>query len=347
MSVNGQNGLTSVAPVDAAAAALAREAVDALAKPPGSLGRMEDLAVQLAGIAGVCPPPVPHDPVALVFAADHGVVARGVSRWPREVTAAMVAQLLAGRAACNAIARTVGARVVVTDVGVATPVAPHPDLVSRAVAPGTADMLQGPAMTAHEMARAVQVGVDVARAAVEAGAGVVCVGDMGIGNTTAAAALVAAYTGAGAADVVGRGAASDDATVERKRDVVAQSLRRHPSRDPGAVLANLGGFEHAGMAGAVLACALARVPVVLDGVNADAAALAAAAMWPATRGYMIAGHRSREPGAAAALGHLGLDAVIDLDMRLGEGTGALLAVPVIQAAARVLHDMARLDEVAG
>lgn len=347
MSAGATNGQPAVPPVDPDAARRAREAVDALAKPPGSLGRVEDLAVQLAAIAGACPPPVPREPVALVFAADHGVVARGVSRWPREVTAAMVGQLLAGGAACNAIAGVVGARVLVADVGVATSVAPHPALVSRPVAPGTADMLDGPAMTAAQSAQAVQAGMDVAHEAVAAGADLVCVGDMGIGNTTAAAALVAAYTGADPAAVVGRGAAADDATLARKRDVVARCVARHPARDPGAVLANLGGFEHAAIAGAVLACAMARVPVVLDGVNADAGALAAAAMWPATRGYMIAGHRSHEPGAAAALAHLGLDAVIDLGMRLGEGTGALLAVPVVQAAATVLHDMARLDEVAG
>ena len=342
----GWPGLPAVTPVDAAAGDRARRELDALAKPPGSLGRLEDLAARLAAIAGCATPPALNRPAALVFAADHGVVSRGVSRWPREVTAAMVGQIVAGRAACNAIARVVGASVTVVDVGVATPVTPHPGVTHARVADGTSDMLDGPAMSPAQAGAALAAGADAARAVIAGGADLVCVGDMGIGNTTSAAAVVAALCGADPRAAVGLGA-SGSRFVRRKEHVVRAALELHRSRAARDVLMCLGGLEHAAIAGAITACAAARVPAVLDGVNAGAAAMCAVRMVPAVHGYLIAGHRSHEPAAALALDHLGLQPVLDLEMRLGEGTGALLAVPAIRAASTLLRDMARLDEVAG
>lgn len=342
-----QTVLPDIVPVSSLALREARTLVDALAKPPGSLGRVEDLAVRLAGIAGRCPPPVPAAPAALVFAADHGVVRHGVTRWPAEVTAAMVSQILDGRAACNAIARAVGATVRVVDVGVATPIDEHPGLTRAGDGRGTDDMLDGPAMDPARAARAVEAGAEEARRALAEGADLLCPGDMGIGNTTAAAALIARVTGRPPAAVVGAGAAADRDTVTSKREVVARALELHRSPDPADALCALGGLEHAAMAGAMVEGARARVAVVVDGVNAVAAALVAVALRPDAAGYLVAGHLSREPGATAGLEHLRLVPLLDLDMALGEATGALLAVPVICAAARIAREMARLDEVAG
>ena len=324
--------------------ALARQ--DRLTKPQGSLGELEALSVQLAGIAGRCPPPVPERPAVIVAAADHGVWARGVSPWPREVTAAMVRGFCAGTAAVSAIARVVGASVTVLDVGVASELPSHPLLRSRKVRAGTADLTEGPAMARDQAALAVLAGADLARELVDAGADLLATGDMGIANTTPAACLIAAFTGRAPEEVTGRGTGIDDATLERKVRVVREglSLHRPDPSDPLGVLAAVGGLEHAALAGVILAGAAERVPVLLDGVNADAAALVAVALAPEARGYLVAGHRSVEPGASAALSHLGLRPLLDLGMRLGEGTGALLAVPTVRAAAAVLRDMATFEE---
>lgn len=343
----------AVAPVDAAATAAALARHDRLAKPPGSLGRLEELGARLAGIAGRCPPPVPHRPVVLVAAGDHGVHAQGISDWPQAVTAAMVHTVTAGRAAVNALARTVGVEVEVVDVGVATPSAqeggpPAPQAGCHRVRAGTRDLTVGPAMTVAECRAAIDVGAEVARAAVASGADLVALGDLGIGNTTASACLIAALTGAAPEAVTGRGANRDDARVARKIGVVRLALDRHgPDREPLALLASVGGLEHAAHVGMILAAAAARVPVVLDGVITGASALVAVALVPAVRDYLVAGHASAEPGARVALDHLGLRPLLDLDLRLGEGTGAVLAVPLVQAAARTLGEMALLEEVAG
>lgn len=333
-------------PVDGAAIAAARARQDRLTKPRDSLGRLEDLGVRLAGIAGRCPPPVPEHPSVVVAAGDHGVLTQGVSPWPKEVTAAMVASFCAGRAAVNAIAGVASAQVTVLDVGVATDLPRHPRLRSAKVRPGTADLSEEPAMTREEAARAILAGAGIAQELIGAGTDLLCTGDMGIANTTPAACLIAAFTGRRAEEVTGRGTGVDDATWEFKVKVVDRALALHrpdPS-DPLGVLAAVGGLEHAALAGLILAGAGARVPVVLDGVNANAAALTAAALTAACVGFMIAGHRSVEPGATAALQTLGLDPLVDLEMRLGEGTGALLAVPIIRAAAAVLRDMATFEE---
>ena len=328
---------------DEAAEAGARELLGRLAKPPGALGALEDLAVELAGIAGRCPPPLPEPAVVAVFAGDHGVVAQGVTPWPSEVTAQMVATFCAGGAAINALARQVGASLVVVDVGVAGELPPHPSLLDRKVAPGTRDLAVGPAMTLDQALAAWGRGADVAHDLVAGGAGLLVMGDMGIGNTTPSAALIAAYTGRPAAECTGRGTGVDDATLARKTAVVAAAVERVAGAGPEAVLAEVGGLEIAALAGFAAAGVAARVPVLVDGVIALAALLAAEALAPGTRDGCIAGHRSAEPGASVALEHLGLVPLLDLDLRLGEGSGACLAVPLVQAAARVLREVATFD----
>jgi nicotinate-nucleotide--dimethylbenzimidazole phosphoribosyltransferase len=335
----------TVMPADMAAAQAAAVLHNQLTKPPGSLGRLEKTGVQLAAIAGRCPPPVPEPVTVAVFAADHGVVAEGVTAWPQEVTAQMVANFCAGGAAINVLARHAGAEVIVVDVGVATPIGSDtPGLLQRVVRPGTGNLAVEPAMTPEEARSALDVGADVAAQAAGRGARMLVTGDMGIGNTTASAAVIAAITGLPAAAVTGRGAGADDNILARKTEVVEQARQRVPAQaDPLLVLAELGGLEIAALAGFIVGGAASRLPVVVDGVIAAAAALIATALVPDTAGYLIGGHRSSEPGAAAALTHLGIEPLLDLQMRLGEGSGATLAVPLVQAAAKVLREMATFD----
>jgi nicotinate-nucleotide--dimethylbenzimidazole phosphoribosyltransferase len=338
--------LAAVAPLDPIVVAEARDRQDRLTKPRGSLGALEDVSVRLAGLAGQCPPPMPEPAAVAVFAADHGVHAQGVSPWPQEVTGQMVANFAAGGAAVNAFARQAGARVVVVDVGVAHPVVDEgPGVLVRRVRPGTADLATGPAMSRDDAVRAIAVGIAVARDLVADGHRCLLTGDMGIANTTASAALVAAFTGADPADVTGSGTGVDAVTRARKVDVVRQALalNRPDPADPVGVVAAVGGLEHAAIAGLVLGAAANRVPVVLDGVIAGAAALVAHALAPACVDACVAGHRSVEPGHPVALAHLGLRPLVDLELRLGEGTGAVLALPLVQAAVRALREMATFD----
>lgn len=343
---------TAVRPVDldgAGAEAAARS--DRLTKPRGSLGRLEDLGSRLAAIARACPPPVPERATVCLFAGDHGVLAQGVSPWPREVTAQMVANICAGGAAVSVLARQLGADIVVTDVGVATPIPPAPvtdvQLRSRAIAPGTADLSQGPAMTPEQTRAALDIGAQTAQQAVADGAQLLITGEMGIGNTTPAAALIAAFTGLPAAGVTGRGTGIDDTTLARKTELVTRAVAQlSPDATPVEILGAVGGFEIAALAGLIVGGASAGVPVLLDGAIAASAALVACAAVPAARGYLIAGHRSVEPGSTAALRHLDLPPLLDLDMRLGEGTGAVLALPLVRAAAHILREMATFDDAA-
>jgi nicotinate-nucleotide--dimethylbenzimidazole phosphoribosyltransferase len=335
-----QTAADAVVPVDPQAAAAAAEHHDRLTKPRGALGRLERAGIALAAIAGQSPPPVPEPATVAVFAGDHGVLAQGVTPWPQEVTAQMVANFCAGGAAINVLARHAGATVVVVDVGVATPTG----ALDRNVRRGTGDIAVEPAMTVEQARAALDVGAEVAAAAVAGGARCLVTGDMGIGNTTPSAALIAALTGRPAAAVTGRGTGVDDATLARKVAVVERALARAGSTsDPVALLAELGGLEIAALAGFVVGGAAARVPVIVDGVIAAAATLVAAALVPEAVGYCIAGHRSSEPGAGAALEHLGLEPLLDLELRLGEGSGATLALPVLQAAAKILREMATFD----
>jgi len=350
--------LTAIAPLDPVVVAEARDRQDRLTKPRGSLGALEDVAVRLAGLAGQCPPPMPEPAAVAVFAADHGVHAQGVSPWPQEVTGQMVANFVAGGAAVNAFARQAGARVVVVDVGVVHPVVAAadrasgqqdrhglPGLVVRRVRPGTDDLATGPAMARDDAVRALAVGIGVARDLVAEGHRCLLTGDMGIANTTASAAIVAALTGADPADVTGAGTGVDAATLARKVEIVRQALALHrpDPADPVGVLAAVGGLEHAAIAGFVLGAAAERVPVVLDGVIAGSAALVARALAPACIDACVAGHRSTEPGHTVALAQLGLRPLVDLELRLGEGTGAVLALPLVQSAVRALREMATFD----
>ncbi|MEU0154409.1 nicotinate-nucleotide--dimethylbenzimidazole phosphoribosyltransferase [Micromonospora fulviviridis] len=347
-----ESTVAAIRPLDEAAMAAARELQGRLTKPAGSLGALEPLSVRLAGLAGTCPPPLPEPAAVAIFAGDHGVHAQGVTPWPQEVTAQMIANFVAGGAVVNAFARQAAASVTVVDVGVATPLPVEPTadpagprLIAANVRPGTRDLTVTAALTRGEARAAVETGIRVAGDLVDAGAGILLTGDMGIGNTTPAAALIAAFTGVDPAAATGRGTGVDDETYARKVGVVRTALDRHAPdpADPLGVLAAVGGLEHAALAGLVLGAAARRVPVLLDGVIAVSAALAAAAFAPDSVGAMVAGHRSAEPGATAALRHLGLDPLIDLGLRLGEGTGALLALPVVTGAVRVLHEVATFD----
>ena len=340
--------LEAIRPADDAAAAAARDRHDALAKPAGSLGALEALGVRLAAMAGACPPPIPTRPALIVAAGDHGVHAEGVTPWPQEVTAAVATAICTGGAASSVLATQVGASVAVVDVGMVADTPPHERLVDARVRRGTRNLLTEDAMTLEEVDAAIVAGASLAQRHIEAGADLLVTGDMGIANTTASACLVAAFTGASADVVTGRGAGIDDTTLTHKAAVVARAVERHGTgHEPLATLAALGGLEHAALVGVMLAGAAARVPVVLDGVITNAAALAATAVAPDAVSCLVAGHRSVEPGAAIALKHLELDPLLDLDLRLGEGTGALLAVPLVQSAAAILNDMALLAELAG
>jgi nicotinate-nucleotide--dimethylbenzimidazole phosphoribosyltransferase len=335
----------AIRPLDEEAVAAARQRQAQMTKPAGSLGVLEDVSVQLSGLAGRCPPPMPEPAAVAIFAADHGVHAQAVTPWPQEVTGQMVANFLAGGAVVNAFAAQAGAEVVVVDVGVGSDLDQMPGLLPRKIARGTRDFTAGPAMSRDQAVTAIGIGIEVARDLVAAGNRCLLTGDMGIANTTASAALVCAFTGKDAADVTGRGTGVDTATLARKVEVVRRGLALHrpDPADPVGTLAAFGGFEHAALAGFMVAAAALRVPVILDGVIAGSAALAACALAPGTTCCLIAGHRSVEPGHTVSLEQLGLRPLVDLDLRLGEGTGALLALPIVQSAVRALRDVATFD----
>jgi nicotinate-nucleotide--dimethylbenzimidazole phosphoribosyltransferase len=336
----------SIPPVDEKARQQARQRQDRLTKPAGSLGRLEQLSVDLAGMTGRLSPPLEHR-VVFTLAADHGVAAEGVSAYPREVTAQMVLNFLAGGAAVNVLARLVGARVVVADMGVDADLPNHAQLRSLKIRRGTASITQGPAMSVEEAQLAIDHGRRLVLDEIERGLDVALTGDMGIGNTTASAALICALTGLDPQDVVGRGTGVDDAGLARKREAVRAALdvnAERIARGPLEALAAVGGLEIAGLAGVIIEAAGQRRPVVIDGFISGAAALAAARIAPGVTAFMIASHRSQELGHAAVLQQLGLRPLLDLDLRLGEGTGALLALPLLDAAVRLLNDMATFDE---
>jgi nicotinate-nucleotide--dimethylbenzimidazole phosphoribosyltransferase len=342
-----------IEPLDPGATAAATARLDRLTKPPGSLGRLEDLAVQLAGITGTDMPSATQ-PAIVVFAADHGVTAQGVSAYPREVTAQMVANFVRGGAAINVLARRGGAEVVVVDVGVAGPI-PGVDngpgtrgarFVANRIADGTHDMTLEPAMTPTETEAAIEVGRSVIADVIATGCDVLAVGEMGIGNTTAASALASVLTQRRAAEVTGRGTGIDDAAVRHKVAVIETAIERHrpDPADPVRTLGAVGGFEIAALVGAVLAAAEARVPVVLDGFITGSAALVAAAIAPRLPARLIASHASAEPGHRIVLAQLGLRPLLELDLRLGEGSGAALALPLLRAATAILAEMATFDD---
>ncbi|MER5486012.1 nicotinate-nucleotide--dimethylbenzimidazole phosphoribosyltransferase [Streptomyces sp. NPDC002812] len=337
--------VASIRPLDAKALGEAWERQKRMTKPAGALGMLEIISAQLSGLSRVCPPPIPEPAAVAIFAGDHGVHAQGVTPWPQEVTMQMVANFLGGGAVCNAFANQVGAEVCVIDVGVAGDLPATPGLLPRKVRPGTADLSVGPAMTREEAVAAIEVGIETARDLVAAGNKALLTGEMGIANTTVSAALISVFTGVDPGEVTGRGTGINDETHARKVEVVRRALELHQPdpADPIGVLAAIGGLEHAAIVGLLLGGASLRTPVILDGVSAGAAALVARAIAPESLSACIAGHRSAEPGHVAALNKLGLRPLVDLDLRLGEGTGALLALPLVQSAARAMHEVATFD----
>ncbi|WP_256962305.1 nicotinate-nucleotide--dimethylbenzimidazole phosphoribosyltransferase [Streptomyces sp. NRRL B-24572] len=340
-----QETVANIRPLDAKALGEAWERQKRMTKPAGALGMLEIISAQLSGLSRVCPPPIPEPAAVAIFAGDHGVHAQGVTPWPQEVTGQMVANFLGGGAVCNAFANQVGAEVCVIDVGVKSELPATPGLLPRKVRPGTGDFTTGPAMTREEVLAAIEVGIETARDLVAAGNKALLTGEMGIANTTASAALISVYTGVDAAEVTGRGTGINDETHARKVDVVRRALDLHKPdpADPIGVLSAIGGLEHAALVGLILGAASLRTPVILDGVSTGAAALVARAIAPESLAACIAGHRSAEPGHVAALNKLGLRPLVDLDLRLGEGTGALLALPLVQSAARAMHEVATFD----
>jgi nicotinate-nucleotide--dimethylbenzimidazole phosphoribosyltransferase len=338
MSLDGL--VAAISPADPRAHALAQLHLDELTKPVGSLGRLEEIAARLVMLTGLAPRVA--RPVVFTFAADHGVVAEGVSAYPQTVTAQMVENFLRGGAAINVLARQAGARVVVADFGVAGPIGPFPDLVRLSFGSGTQNIARGAAMTRAQAIAAVEAGAHLAEEAIAAGADLLATGDMGIGNTTAASAMICAITGASAEAVTGRGTGVDEAAWHTKVQVVrrAVAVNAPDAADGVDVVAKVGGFEVAGLMGVILAGAAHRVPVALDGFVAGAAAVAVHTLAPAARDALFASHRSTEPGHDVALRHLGLVPYLDLSMRLGEGTGAALFIHLARAAALAYTDMA-------
>jgi nicotinate-nucleotide--dimethylbenzimidazole phosphoribosyltransferase len=336
--------LAGIANADATAHATACELIEAKAKPPGSLGRLEELACRIAAIRGATPEP--PRPAVVVCAADHGVADEGVSAYPQAVTGLMVATFVTGGAAVSILARQAGARLVVADLGVRTPIADR-SILDRRIGPGTANAALGPAMTIAEVERAVATGIELVNDLVHDGVTLIAVGEMGIANTTAATALTAALLDVDPAAVCGRGTGIDDDRLTHKVDVVRRMLavNQVDAGEPLALLAALGGFEIAALVGLILGCAANRMPVVLDGFITGAAALVAASMSPACVDAMIASHQSAEPGHARILDALRLQPLLSLDMRLGEASGAALALPVIASSVALLRDMATLDDV--
>jgi len=313
------------------------------AKPPGALGRIEDLAIHLAGITSQCPPPVPARPAVIVFAGDHGVVADGASLWPSEITAAMVHTISQRGAAINAFAETIGADVAVVDVGVQGSLGPLPNVRNERIRPGTNSIALGPAMTTSEAEAAICVGARIANEFIDHGADCLIGGELGIGNTTASAALISALTGQAAHTVTGHGAGTPAEGIQHKKQLVATAVAGARScTNPLELLAHLGGLEIAALAGLYITAAQRQTPYIVDGVIACAALCIADVLAPTTAAHAIAGHRSTEPAASAALDHLTLQPLLDLDLRLGEGTGACLAFPLLKAAALALTHMADL-----
>jgi nicotinate-nucleotide--dimethylbenzimidazole phosphoribosyltransferase len=333
-------------PLDLAAAAELRRIIDGKAKPPGALGRLEALAVQLGAIQGRVDPRADRA-VVLLFAGDHGLTEDGVSSYPREVTAAMVGLILDGRASVSALARAAGAEVRVIDVGVAAELAAHPLLQRAKVRAGTRNAAREPAMTAEECARALARGAEAARGAVEAGAEVIAIGEMGIGNSASASLLLHRLGPAPLEDCIGLGAGHDEEGLARKRRVLAAAAARSDAEVPFEVLRQFGGLEIAGMAGAALGAAAARRPVVVDGFISTAAVLAAARLQPRVLDACIFAHGSAERGHRLMLQRLAAEPLLDLGLRLGEGTGAVLALPILKAAAAMVGEVASLAEVLG
>ncbi len=337
--------LARIEPVDSRAQRSAELRQARLTKPPGSLGRLEELSTQLAGVFQT-ERPATRGKAIIVAAADHGVVAQSVTGYPQEVTAQMVLNFLTGGAAISVMARRAGVDLVIVDAGMATPLPEHADLRTVAAGRGTADMTQGPAMSREQAEQCVNAGVALALEVAESGADIIGAGEMGIGNTTAASAITAVLTGSPPGETTGRGTGRNDKELAHKVSVVERALEvnRPDPADGLDVLAKVGGFEIGVLAGVVLGGALARRVVVLDGFVSTAAGLIANSLCPHAAAYIVASHLSVEPGHRIALSHMELRPLLDLGMRLGEGTGAVLAMSLIEAAVSCLAEMATFSE---
>jgi nicotinate-nucleotide--dimethylbenzimidazole phosphoribosyltransferase len=339
-----QEALRSISPLDEEAMARARERQDQLTKPAGSLGVLEDISVKLAGITGNMINDV-NNKTVVVMAGDHGVVDEGVSAFPREVTPQMVANFVRGGAAINVLSRHVGAKVVVVDIGVAA-LLEGDRVISRKIRNGTANFAKEPAMTREEATRAMEVGIEIAYQQIDNGSNLLATGDMGIGNTTPSSAILTALTGMPVDGLVGRGTGIGNGDLEHKKKVIANAidLLKPDRNDPVDVLAKVGGLEIGGLAGLIVGAAARRVPVVIDGFISGAAALVAGHLSPQCKEYMIASHVSIEPGHRVILEELGLRPMLYMDMRLGEGTGAVLAMGMVEAATKIMKEMATFAE---
>ena len=336
----------TIPPIDKRAAQQARARQNSLTKPPGSLGRLEEISIQLAGMKADPLPNVDRKAV-IIMAADHGVALEGVSAFPAEVTPQMVMNFLSGGAAINVLARQAGASVTIVDIGVAADFDPAlAGLWHRKVARGTSNMAKGPAMTRADAEKALACGMDVLAEVAKEGLDLIATGEMGIGNTTPSSAIISVMTGLSVAKVTGRGTGLDDAGINRKIRVIenAIALNRPDPENALDVLSKVGGLEIAGLAGVMIAAASRRIPVVVDGFISSAAAMIAVGLVPDVRNYLLSGHQSVEIGHQAMLRHLGLTPLIDLDLRLGEGTGAVLAFHLVEAASRILREMATFAE---
>jgi nicotinate-nucleotide--dimethylbenzimidazole phosphoribosyltransferase len=340
-----QDIIVSIPEPSTQAAEAARARQDRLTKPQGSLGRLEELSIQLAAITGQPIPAIKHK-VIITMAGDHGVARDGVSAYPPEVTPQMVLNFLSGGAAINVLARHIGARIVVVDMGVDYDFAPHSDLLVRKIARGTHSIAHGPAMTREQAVQAIETGIAVAEKEIERGLDIVGTGDMGIGNTTPSAAIAAALTGQPAASIAGRGTGVDDAQHSRKVEIIERALavNKPDPADGLDVLAKVGGFEIGGLAGVILGAAAHRKPVMVDGFISTAAAMLAITLAPQVRPYLIAAHRSQERGHGIMLEWAGLKPLLDIDLRLGEGTGAALGISLAEAACKLLAEMVTFDE---
>jgi len=343
--VSLEKALQGIGRLDEKAMRAARERQDRLTKPQGSLGRLEELSIRVAGITGEGAPRLRHKAI-VVMAADHGIVAEGVSLFPQEVTAQMVQNFLHDGAGINVLARHVGARVIVVDMGVAAELKPHPKLISRKVARGTYNMMQGPAMSREDALAAIEAGLGVVEQEFEMGLDIIGTGDMGIGNTTSSSAITAAITGEPVIRVTGRGTGLGNKQLNHKVRVIEEALKvNQPAANDGLdVLTKVGGFEIGGLVGVMLGAAAHSIPIVIDGFISGAAALIATRMAPNLGDFLIAAHVSAERGHRIALKHLGLTPLLDLQMRLGEGTGAALAISIIEASVKTLAEMATFDE---
>jgi nicotinate-nucleotide--dimethylbenzimidazole phosphoribosyltransferase len=345
VSMSLQKVCDRIRPIDATLRVKAQARLDRLTKPLGSLGRLEEVAAQYVAITGSLQTTVPHG-LVLTLAADHGVAQEGVSAYPREVTPQMVLNFVRGGAGINVLARHTGVDVRVVDIGVDYEFGVVPGLLDRKIMKGTNNLSVEQAMTRDQAEQAVMVGVTLATEAVREGVGLIGTGEMGIGNTTPSAAITSVMTGRSVQEVTGHGTGVDDAGFTRKVAVIQQALNRlRPDRsDPLDVLGKVGGLEIGGLAGVMLGAAAARVPVVLDGFIAGAAALIAVGLQPLCRDYLVAAHRSVERGHQVILDQLGLKPLLNLDLRLGEGTGACLGMSLICAAIKIYTEMATFDE---